>query len=71
MATKKKTEKYCVYTPDNWYDSFVGSLKDCEGVAAEWFAEQAVDSDIVIAKLVPIKSLPSDIKSYRLPWNML
>ena len=71
MATTKKAEMYCVYTTDIWYDTFVGSLKDCEGVAAEWFAEQAVDSDIVIAKLVPIKSLPPTTKISDLPWKML
>ena len=71
MATKKKTELYCVYTPDNWYDSFVGPLKDCEEVAAEWFAEQSLDFDIVIAKLVPVKSLPPTAKISDLPWKIL
>ena len=70
MASKK-AKKYVCYISNQDYDNFVGTLAQCEDMAADWFKEGYHTNDIIIGEIVPVKSLSMSPKPSALPWKKL
>ena len=72
MATKKKAKDlFVAYVAGDPCDPFMGTLRECEEVAADWYRDNWVEGDVVIGKVVPQKSVTVDRTPSALPWKQL